>query len=96
MQQYPFPERGSRLIGIMAKKGIGTRELARHIDVSPSTVSGWRKGAEMREGHIMNVCALLHISTDELLKPGHRTPAIHQLTEQQLNALELLLQLLKH
>lgn len=71
---YPYPERGERLIRKMAEQNIGVRELARRISdnhqgitVSPSTISGWRSGAEMKERQILAVCAELGISADELL-----------------------------
>lgn len=45
-----------RLRALMDERGLGVRQLARDLDVSPTTVSGWLAGARPRRDALLKLC----------------------------------------
>lgn len=60
-------DRGNRLCAALDRAGVSNQDLALKAGVSPSTVTGWRKGAEIRCHHLAIVCPHLDISMDHLV-----------------------------
>lgn len=60
-------ERGERLKELMSRENVSNRTLATVADVSPSTVSQWRAGHEIRTGYLVVICPFLNTSIDYVL-----------------------------
>ena len=58
---------GARLVKIMAAKGTTVASLSRTTGYATSTVSRWRKGAEMTAQQVIDVSEALGVPADYLL-----------------------------
>jgi transcriptional regulator with XRE-family HTH domain len=60
-------DRGKRLCDLMDVESVSNLELAKLAGVSSSTVSMWRRGAEIKNRYLGRLAARLNTSTDYLL-----------------------------
>lgn len=52
---------------LLVKFDINQDQLARVADVSPSSVTRWRKGSQMRPTQLRRICDYFDLSEDDLL-----------------------------
>lgn len=66
---------GPRLRAIRLRRGLGLRELARRLDLSPSAISRYENGKMQPSVRTLYAFASeLHVTVDEVLFGGGRTP----------------------
>lgn len=62
-------EMGKKLREKRESRHLSVDAIARHLGVSPQAVYQWEAGKMISLRHLLGLCWLLKISTDELIKP---------------------------